>query len=238
MSKRILVVDDDDELRKGLSAYLTRSGYDVLMLAQTQELDAFIKRHAPHLVLLDLMMPCEDGLTACRRVRARGEDVPIIIVSARGDVIDRVLGLEMGADDYIAKPFEPRELVARIEAVLRRRGALPGAPQAADRICFGRCELDPETRLLTRDDCNVPLTTSEFALLHALTQHPNRPLTRERLLYLARSGDEDINDRAIDVQVHRLRRLIEPDPSHPCYIQTIRGAGYVFVPNGAQRGSA
>ena len=236
MRKRILLVEDDDELRKVLSAYLTRSGYDALLLPDTQELDSFIERHAPHLIVLDVMMPGEDGLAACRRVRGRGENVPIIMLSARDEVVDRVVGLELGADDYVPKPFDPRELVARIEAVLRRRSTVPGAPQSTSGIIrFGACELDPATRRLLRDGRNVPLTTGEFALLHAFVQHANRPLKRDRLLELARSDDEDVNDRAIDVQVYRLRRLIEPDPSDPCYIQTVWGAGYVFVPDGVLR---
>jgi two-component system phosphate regulon response regulator OmpR len=236
MRKRILLVDDDDELRKVLSAYLTRNGYDTLLLPDTRELDSFIERHAPHLIVLDVMMPGEDGLAACRRVRGRGENVPIIMLSARDEVVDRVVGLELGADDYVPKPFDPRELVARIEAVLRRRSAVPGAPQpASGTIRFGACELDPATRRLMRDGRNVALTTGEFALLHALVQHANRPLKRDRLLELARSDDEEVNDRAIDVQVHRLRRLVEPDPSNPCYIQTVWGAGYVFVPDGVPR---
>ena len=236
MRKKILVVDDDDELRKVLSAYLTRSGYDVLLLPDTKELDSFIARHAPHLVVLDVMMPGEDGLAACRRVRGQGENVPIIILSARDEVVDRVVGLELGADDYLPKPFDPRELVARIEAVLRRRSTIPGAPQTASgAVRLGACEFDPATRQLLKDGRRTALSTGEFALLHALVQHANRPLKRDRLLELARGNDENISDRAIDVQIHRLRRLIEPDPAHPCYLQTVWGAGYVFVPDGVPR---
>jgi two-component system phosphate regulon response regulator OmpR len=219
-----------------LSAYLTRHGYDVLLLPDTQALDSFVERRAPHLIVLDVMMPGEDGLAACRRLRGRGENIPVIILSARDEVVDRVVGLELGADDYVPKPFDPRELVARIEAVLRRRSTVPGAPQTESGVIrFGVYELDPATRQLSKDNRNVALSTGEFALLHALVRHANRPLKRDRLLELARGDDADINDRAIDVQVHRLRRLIEPDPANPCYIQTVWGAGYVFVPDGAQR---
>jgi two-component system phosphate regulon response regulator OmpR len=236
MRKKILVVDDDAELRKVLSAYLTRAGYDVLLLPDTRELDTFITRHAPHLIVLDVMMPGEDGLAACRRVRAREENTPMIMLSALDETIDRVAGLDVGADDYVPKPVDPRELVARIEAVLRRRNAVPGAPQTDSGVFeFAGLRFDPAMRQLMKADKPIALSTAEFALLNALVRHANRPLKRDRLLELACGDDADVNDRAIDVQVHRLRRLIEPDPSNPCYIQTVWGAGYVFVPDGVQR---
>jgi two-component system phosphate regulon response regulator OmpR len=187
-------------------------------------------------MVLDLMMPGEDGLEACRRLRAQGETLPIIMLTARDDVADRVVGLAFGADDYLGKPFDPRELVARIEAVLRRRQPVPGAPDpGADVFRFAGLEFDPATRQLRRGEDVISLTSGEFALLNALVKHANRPLKRERLLELARGDDADINDRAIDVQVHRLRRLIEADPAQPRHIQTVWGVGYVFVPDGAPR---
>ena len=228
--RRLLVVDDDGELRQLLSTYLTRHGFDVLLLPNTTQLDAFIDRYSPHLVVLDLMMPGEDGLAACRRLRGRGEPLPIIILTARDEPVDRIVGLEMGADDYVGKPFEPRELLARIEAVLRRNPA-PPFEGAAHPFRFGAFECDFEARQLCRDGEPVPLTGGEFALLTVLIRHANRPLKRERLLELTRGGETESLDRAIDMQVYRLRRAIEDDPGHPRHIRTIWGVGYVFVPH-------
>lgn len=228
--RRLLVVDDDGELRQLLSTYLTRHGFDVLLLPNTTQLDSFIDRYSPHLVVLDLMMPGEDGLAACRRLRGRGEPLPIIILTARDEPVDRIVGLEMGADDYVGKPFEPRELLARIEAVLRRNPA-PPFDGAAHPFHFGVFECDFEARQLRRDGEPVPLTGGEFALLTVLIRHANRPLKRERLLELTRGGETESLDRAIDMQVYRLRRAIEDDPGHPRHIRTIWGVGYVFVPH-------
>jgi len=234
--KKILIVDDDAELRRLLAGYLGRHGYDALLLPDAERVDAFLERHAPHLMVLDLMMPGEDGLSVCRRLRARGESIPIIMLTARDEAVDRVVGLELGADDYVGKPFDPRELVARIDAVLRRRGPIPGAPDpGADTFRFGDVEFDLQARRLRRAGKAIELSSGEFALLHALVRHANKPLKRERLLELARGDDADINDRAIDVQVYRLRRLVESDPAKPRYIQTVWGVGYVFVPDGNSR---
>jgi two-component system phosphate regulon response regulator OmpR len=228
--RRLLVVDDDGELRQLLSTYLTRHGFDVLLLPSTAQLDHFIDRYSPHLIVLDLMMPGEDGLAACRRLRGRGEAMPIIMLTARDETVDRIVGLEMGADDYVGKPFEPRELLARIEAVLRRNPA-SNFDGAARPFEFGPFECDFETRELRRDGQVVPLTGGEFTLLTVLIRHANRPLKRERLLELTRGGETDGLDRAIDMQVYRLRRAIEDDPGRPRYIRTIWGVGYVFVPH-------
>ena len=231
--KKILVVDDDPELRQLLATYLRRNDYDVLLLPDTRQLDACIERHQPHLLVLDLMLPGEDGLAACRRLRARGESLPVIMLTARDEPIDRVLGLEMGADDYVGKPFDPRELVARIEAVLRRGRQAAGAPVAQGGVVhFGDCALDRASRQLTRAGKSVPLSSGEFALLNALIDRANRPMKRERLLELTRGDGSESFDRAIDVQIHRLRRLIEADPARPRYLQTVWGVGYVFVPDG------
>ncbi|MBL8416130.1 MAG: response regulator [Propionivibrio sp.] len=231
--KKILLVDDDPELRQLLATYLGRHGFDTLLLADTRQLDAYIERYQPHLVVLDLMLPGEDGLAACRRLRARGETLPIIMLTARDEPVDRVIGLEMGADDYVGKPFDPRELVARIEAVLRRGTQPPGSPDTKGGVFnFGDCCFDRSTRQLSRAGELVALTSGEFALLNTLVANANRPMKRERLLELTRGDESESFDRAIDVQIHRLRRLLEADPAHPRYLQTVWGVGYVFVPDG------
>lgn len=231
--KKILLVDDDPELRQLLATYLGRHGFDTLVLPDTRQLDAFLDRYQPQLVVLDLMMPGEDGLAACRRLRARGETRPIIMLTARDEPVDRVIGLEMGADDYVGKPFDPRELVARIDAVLRRgMQTTTAAPVLQGGVFhFGDWSFDRATRQLSRAGDSVALTSGEFALLNALISNPGRPMKRERLLELTRGDDSESFDRAIDVQIHRLRRLIEEDPSHPRYLQTVWGVGYVFVPD-------
>ena len=237
--KKILLVDDDPELRQLLATYLGRHGFDTLLLADTRQLDAFIERYQPHLVVLDLMLPGEDGLTACRRLRARGETLPIIMLTARDEPVDRVIGLEMGADDYVGKPFDPRELVARIEAVLRRGTLPPGSPDTKGGVFnFGECCFDRGTRQLSRSGEVVALTSGEFALLNTLVANAGRPMKRERLLELTRGDESESFDRAIDVQIHRLRRLLEADPAHPRYLQTVWGVGYVFVPDGEASESA
>ena len=231
--KKILLVDDDPELRQLLATYLGRHGFDTLLLPDTRQLDAYLDRYAPQLIVLDRMMPGEDGLTACRRLRARGERRPIIMLTARDEAVDRVIGLEMGADDYVGKPFDPRELVARIEAVLRRVTPSAAAPDPrGGQFHFGEWCLDRGIRQLSRQGEVVTLTSGEFALLNALVANANRPMKRERLLEMTRGDDSESFDRAIDVQMHRLRKLIEADPAHPRYLQTVWGVGYVFVPDG------
>jgi two-component system phosphate regulon response regulator OmpR len=231
--KKILLIDDDPELRQLLATYLGRHGFDTLLLPDTRQLDAYLERYQPHLLVLDLMMPGEDGLAACRRLRARGETVPVIMLTARDEPVDRVLGLEMGADDYVGKPFDPRELVARIEAVLRRGAKPAAAPDpAGGAFYFGVWTFDRGARQLLRDGEPVALTSGEFALLNVLVTHANRPMKRERLLELTRGDESESFDRAIDVQMYRLRRLIESDPAKPRYLQTVWGVGYVFVPDG------
>ena len=233
---KILVVDDDVRLRDLLTRYLTEQGFQVSSLTDASQLDKKLQRDPPHLVVLDLMLPGEDGLTVCRRLRGAGEMVPIIMLTAKGEDVDRIVGLEMGADDYLPKPFNPRELVARIHAVLRRHGErpTPGAPTTEGRIAFGGHTLDLAARTLTRD-CEVKsLTTGEFSLIKVFVQHPRQPLAREKLMLLARGRDHEVFDRAIDVQVSRLRKLVEPDPAAPRYIQTVWGFGYVYVPEGTR----
>jgi len=237
---KILVVDDDVRLRDLLSRYLTEQGFEVATLADARDIDKRLQRDPPHLIVLDLMLPGEDGLAVCRRLRGAGENVPIIMLTAKGEDVDRIVGLEMGADDYLPKPFNPRELVARIHAVLRRQTErlAPGAPAADGKTAFGPFTLDSAARTLTHGDEAIHLTTGEFSLVRVFAQHPRQPLAREKLMMLARGRDHDVFDRAIDVQVSRLRKLIEPDPANPRYIQTVWGFGYVYVPDDDSAGPA
>ncbi len=232
----ILVIDDDLRLRDLLNSYLTEQGFSVRALADASGLDNFLVSQRVDLIVLDLMLPGEDGLSVCRRLHHAEKSIPIIMLTAKGDEVDRIVGLEMGADDYLPKPFNPRELVARIHAVLRRRqpAAPPGAPVAGEEeIAFGRYTLNLSTRrLTTHSGESTALTTGEFSLLKALVNHAHQPLSRDQLLELARGRDRDAFDRSIDVQISRLRKLIEEDPAHPRYIQTVWGHGYVFVPAG------
>jgi two-component system phosphate regulon response regulator OmpR len=236
---RILVVDDDVRLRDLLSRYLTEQGFQVATLPDASMLDRRLQRDPPHLVVLDLMLPGEDGLAVCRRLRGAGEMVPIIMLTAKGAEVDRIVGLEMGADDYLPKPFNPRELVARIHAVLRRHGERPaaGAPSETGKVAFGPWTLDLAARTLALADRTINLTTGEYSLVRVLAQHPRQPLAREKLMLLARGRDHEVFDRAIDVQVSRLRKIIEPDPANPRYIQTVWGFGYVYVPDDEPAGA-
>ena len=231
---RIIVVDDDARLRDLLNRYLTEQGYSVRAVGDGNELNRWLARERHDLIVLDLMMPGEDGLSICRRLRGQGEKIPIIMLTAKGDEVDRIVGLEIGADDYLAKPFNPRELVARIQAVLRRAPAqeTPGAPSAETKIVeFGGFSFNLAARTLARDGADIVLTTGEFALLKVLVQHPRTPLSRDKLMELARGREFGAFDRSIDVQISRLRKLIESDPAKPAHIQTVWGFGYVFVPD-------
>ncbi len=234
--QKILVVDDDLRLRDLLKRYLTEQGFAVETVPDAAAMDRSLTRVRHDLLVLDLMLPGEDGLAICRRLRSTGNEVPVIMLTAKGDDVDRIGGLEMGADDYVAKPFNPRELVARIQAVLRRqaRTATPGAPTTEVKVVeFGPFALHLATRSLTKDGENVALTTGEFSLLKALAQHPREPMSRDKLMELARGREHESFDRSIDVQVSRLRRLLGEDPQSPRFIQTVWGFGYVFVPDGA-----
>ncbi|MDP3816189.1 two-component system response regulator OmpR [Pseudomonas sp.] len=231
---KILIVDDDARLRRLLERFFEEQGYRVRAVENVEQMDRLLGRELFNLVVLDLMLPGEDGLSACRRLREANNQVPIIMLTAKGDEASRIQGLELGADDYLAKPFNPRELLARIKAVLRRQTpAVPGAPGSEDAsVSFGEYELFLGTRELKRGEEVQMLTTGEFAVLKALVQHAREPLTRDKLMNLARGREWDALERSIDVQISRLRRLIEPDPSKPRYIQTVWGVGYVFVPDG------
>lgn len=237
---KILVVDDDLRLRELLNRYLTEQGFAVKPVENAVAMDKMLTRELYDLLVLDLMLPGEDGLAICRRLRAEGNphnDLPIIMLTAKGDDIDRIVGLEMGADDYLPKPFNPRELVARIHAVLRRRSAAPppGAPTTEEEIiAFGGVSLNLATRELSRGKEITQLTTGEFAVLKVLVQHPRQPLSRDKLMELARGREYDVFDRSIDVQISRLRKLVEEDPAKPRYVQTVWGFGYVFVPDGTK----
>ncbi|MDR0577404.1 MAG: two-component system response regulator OmpR [Candidatus Accumulibacter sp.] len=237
MSKRkILIVDDDKRLRDLLFRYLSEQGFAVRVAENAAAMDKALARETFDMIVLDLMLPGEDGLSICRRLRANEPQQAIVMLTAKGDEIDRIVGLEMGADDYLPKPFNPRELVARIQAVLRRRGAVPGGPAMENKVVtFGNVEVDLATRILKRDGEPQPLTTGEFAVLKVLLEHPRQPLSRDRLMALARGREQGPLDRAIDVQVSRLRRLIEPDLATPRYLQTVWGFGYVFIPDGEAR---
>jgi len=225
--QKLLVVDDQPELRRLLEAYLVSEGYEVAAVADGHEMDRHLARHPVDLVILDLMLPGEDGLSIGRRLR-RDHDLPIIILSARGEALDRIVGLEMGADDYLTKPFNPRELLARIRSVLRRCGHAGDTRGRAKTHEFGPYRLDVDRHRLLRGDEEVTLTTGEFRLLRIFVEHANRVLSRDRLLELTKGYERAPNDRSIDVCVGRLRRKIEPDPARPIYLKTVRGAGYLF----------
>lgn len=232
---KVLIVDDDPRLRDLLRRYLGENGFQVYVTENGASMNRLWVRERFDALILDLMMPGEDGLQILRRLRAQKDMTPVIMLTARGEDVDRIVGLELGADDYIAKPFNPRELLARIHAVLRRRPAqdAPGAPTMENEIVrFGEFELDLGTRTLRKNGETMSVTTGEFAVLKAFARHPRVPLSRDKLMEMARGREYEAFDRSLDVQVSRLRKLIEPDPSKPRYLQTVWGLGYVFIPDG------
>ena len=233
--KRILIVDDDTEIRDLLEFDIASSGYFVDTAADGMEGLNKALNGKYDLILLDVMMPKMNGFDVCKNIRQAKINVPILMLTAKGTIGDKTSGFDSGADDYLPKPFNPKELLARIKAVLRRHNReLPGAPsQQVEVVQFGPWTLDLSTRTLTRDGNVVTLTTGEFSVLKALVQHPREPLTRDKLMNLARGREWGAMERSIDVQISRLRRLIENDPSQARYIQTVWGVGYVFVPDGA-----
>lgn len=233
---RIFVVDDEAPAREMVGDYLRMHGFAVTLCDGGRSLRRSFEDATPDLIVLDLNMPEEDGLSIVRDLKAK-HGTPVIMLTATASPVDRIVGLELGADDYLAKPCELRELVARIRSVLRRSAAAEAAVHPPNRkVRFGTKWLDLDAHIL-RDENEVahPLTASEYNLLKAFAEHPQRVLTRERLLDLASARDEEAFDRAIDVRITRIRRKIEPDPSHPTIIQTIRGAGYLFSPDGRER---
>jgi two-component system OmpR family response regulator len=240
MSERqhIVVVDDEAPAREMVGDYLRMHGFEVTMCDGGASLRLTVAKQKPDLIVLDLNMPEEDGLSIIRTLKQQNA-VPIIMLTATAGAIDRIVGLELGADDYLAKPCELRELLARIRSVLRRSAAAPAGNTAAPRrqalVRFGTKWLDLQAQLLRDDRGNeYPLAGSEFALLKVFAENPKRVLSREQLLDLANARDREAFDRAIDVRITRLRRKIEPDPAHPSIIRTVRGAGYLFSPGGTE----
>jgi two-component system phosphate regulon response regulator OmpR len=229
-ANRLLIVDDDPGVRRMLVEYLGGHGFEVSEADSGRALREHLAVAVPDLVMLDLGLPGEDGLSLARWLRER-HHCGIVMVTGSAGTVDRIVGLEVGADDYIGKPFEPRELLARIKSVLRRLQPAATARPAIARMRVGRCEFDVAARRLIDDEGrDVPLTAMEFDLLKAFIEHPNQVLTRDRLLNLTRDRDWEPFDRSIDIRITRLRRKIEPDPENPRTIQTVRGAGYMFVP--------
>lgn len=231
---KVLIVDDDMCLRALIERYLSEQGFQVRGVANAEQMDRLLTRESFQLIILDLILPSEDGLSICRRLRNQNNLIPIIILTAKGNEVDRIIGLEMGADDYLAKPFNSRELLARIRAVLRRQShEAPGAPtQEEALVTFGRFKLNLGTREMFKDDLPIPLTSGEFSVLKVLGSHPRQPFSRDKLMNLARGREYSATERSIDVQISRLRRVLEEDPANPRYIQTVWGLGYVFVPDG------
>jgi two-component system OmpR family response regulator len=230
-SPHVLVVEDARDIREPLARYLRQHGYRTTTAADAQAARKAMRVSAIDLVVLDVMMPGEDGLSLCRSIRETTQ-IPVVLLTARGEEVDRIIGLEMGADDYIPKPFSPRELVARVAAVLRRTQALPPnqKPPEADRIRFGDWTLDTGQReLVGADGVATPLSSGEFRLLMALLERPKISLTRNQLLDLTKGREAELFDRSIDNHVSRLRKKIEPDPKNPRYIKTVWGGGYMLA---------
>jgi two-component system phosphate regulon response regulator OmpR len=228
----ILIVDDDPKIRDLTSQYLIDQGLNVHTASSGKEMDIFITSHQVSLIILDLMMPEENGLAICQRLRGSGNFTPIIILTAKGDEIDRIIGLEMGADDYVSKPFNPRELLARINAVLRRNELKQTQSAASENLPFGPFLFNSDTRSLTKNGIPINITSGEFELLKVFIDHPRQPLSRDQIMQLAKGRELDVFDRSIDVQISRLRKFLEEDPTSPKFLQTMWGFGYIFVPDG------
>jgi two-component system phosphate regulon response regulator OmpR len=230
----LLIVDDEADVREVLEEYFTSHGYTTIGAADAAAAKALAAKHAIDLALVDINMPGEDGLSLARHLRERYKSLAIVMLTSAGTVVDRIVGLEMGADDYVPKPFDPRELAARVKSVLRRTSAGNRADIGAEKIRVGRCVLDLAAHRLTDEaGAEVAMSPLEFDLLKALAEEPNRPLSRERILNLSQKRDWDPFDRSVDLRVMRLRKKIEPDPEHPRYIRTVRNEGYIFVPDGS-----
>lgn len=227
----VLVVDDDAGIRDLLADYLAKQGMTVVTARDGKEMDERLTTFDPDLIVMDLMMPGEDGLALTRRVKAARE-VPVIMLSARGEDIDRIVGLEVGADDYLPKPFNPRELLARIRAVLRRNNGAAKTDQGGEVVRFGPFSLDLGAQNLAREGADIPLTQAEFTLLKLFLEHPNRALSRDQIMDWLKGYERDPFDRSIDVRVTRLRKKLEDDPANPVYIRTVWGQGYLFSPKG------
>jgi DNA-binding response OmpR family regulator len=230
---RVLIVEDDREIREMVAEYLGDKGYEVHQAESGSDMRLAVERELPDVVLLDIRLPGEDGLTLARYLRER-YDVGIIMVTGSADVVDRVVGLEVGADDYVTKPFDPRELLARVKSVMRRlqsRTVAASSNAAPARVPVGRCFLDVAShRLLDVSGQEVPITSMEYELLKVFTEHPHKVLTRDQILTMTRNREWEPFDRSIDIRIARLRRKVEPNPGEPQAIRTVRGAGYMFVP--------
>lgn len=229
----VLIVDDDREIRQMVAAYLQKNGLRATVVADGREMRAVLETNAVDLIVLDLMMPGEDGLVLCRNLRAsKHRSIPVVMLTARDDATDRIIGLEMGADDYVVKPFSARELLARINAVIRRTRMLPPNLQiteASRLIAFGQWRLDTTARhLIDSQDTIVALSGAEFRLLRVFLDHPQRVLSRDQLLNLTQGRDAEHFDRSVDLLVSRLRQRLQDDPREPAYIKTVRSEGYVF----------
>jgi two-component system, OmpR family, phosphate regulon response regulator OmpR len=231
---RVIVLDDDAELRNMLRRYLTDNGFQVQAIDSADQLDRLLQREPFDALVLDLMMPGEDGLSICRRLRASGQTIPILMLTARGDSVDRIVGLEMGADDYLPKTSEPRELVARLNAMRRRQHMLHSTQVwGNDEVTeFGPFTLNISRMELQRDGASIPLTNMEFQLLRVFAANPRRPMSRDHLQDKVKGRDHEAMDRSLDVQISRLRRKIEDDPAEPRYLRTVWGVGYMFTPDG------
>ena len=227
-TEQLLIVDDDLAIGELLEQYLGGEGFNVASVTNGVEMDRFLGDHSVDLFILDIMLPGEDGLSIARRLR-KNCDTPILMLSARGDEVDRIVGLEVGADDYLPKPFSPRELLARVRAILRRNNPVPN-PQPTDVYQFGPYTLDPGSQILQENGEEIPLTSGEYALLKIFVEHPNRVLSRDVLMDMLAGHDRAPFDRSIDVRVTRLRSKIEEDQSNPNFIRTVWGEGYRFSP--------
>jgi DNA-binding response OmpR family regulator len=227
---KIIVLDDEAELRNMLQRFLGSQGFEVRAVADSQRLDRYLQREPYDLLVLDLMMEPEDGLSVCRRLRAEGHTLPILMLTAKGDPVDRVIGLETGADDYLAKPFLPGELVARVRALLRRQKMAAGDPTLTTQsIRFGEFRLDLARQRLYRNDEPFEIHSAQMQLLAALGSSPNRAISRDNLIARTRGREHDALNRSIDVQVLRLRQIVEADPSKPRFIKTVWGVGYMLL---------
>jgi DNA-binding response OmpR family regulator len=230
----ILIVDDEQDVREVLQEYFVTHGYAVLGAESASVAKTMAAEHSIDLALVDIHMPGEDGLSLARHLRERYAKIAIVMLTSAAMVVDRIVGLEMGADDYVPKPFDPRELLARVKSVLRRTSSAGRAELGAAKVRIGRCVLDLAAHRLTNEEGGeVAMSSLEFDLLKALAEHPNRALSRERILNLNQKRDWDPFDRSVDLRIMRLRKKIEPDPDHPRFIRTIRNEGYIFVPDGA-----
>ena len=229
----IALVDDDPKIRELTAKYLSDQELSVKTAANGSELDELMKNNNISLIILDLMMPEESGLNICQRLRVNNVEIPIIMLTAKGDEVDRIVGLEMGADDYLPKPFNPRELLARVNAILRRQQQ-SSIQNTKDIFEFGNFSFDISNRSLHKDGQEIQLTAGEYDLLRVFAERPKQPLSRDQIMQLAKGKELDVFDRSIDVQISRLRRLIEEDPNKPKFLQTKWGFGYIFIPDSQQ----